>query len=108
MFKKIYLTKEKLDWINNLLTHEPKTEDDCFGEDETFSVTAKFPDGYEMDVKLCGVQYLEGQSNLPWTEAVLFFNGSQVAYTEPAERFEGIWTLNHDGNNYTVLVSERR
>lgn len=38
--------------------------------------TAIFGNGIEMDIKLCGVQYEDGGFNKPWTEAVLFKNGT--------------------------------
>ena len=90
--------------INEYLNHEPANESDCFNEDETFSKTVKFPDGAEMDIKLCGVQYLDGESNLPWTEAVLFINGSEVACSEPEDEFFGEWELEHDGTRYIANV----
>ena len=76
-------------------------------EDETFAFTAKFPDGYEMDVKCCGVQYESGSSNSAWCEAVLFNSrGGEVACTDVEDEFLGDWELEHDGVRYVVDVLE--
>lgn len=72
---------------------------DMMGEDDTLVHTARFADGMEMDVKLCGAQ-----DDTPWTEAVLFKNGNEVCYSEPAETYDGPWTLEYDGNTYTTTV----
>jgi hypothetical protein len=102
--KTIYVSKAKLNLLNKYLTVEPKNKSECFGEDNTISVTANFGNGMEMDIKCCGVQYREGESNLAWTEAVLFKNGSEVCCSEPAAEFEGDWELECDGDEYVVHV----
>ena len=91
-------------YINNVLTTEPKSEADCMGEDNTIVYTARFDDCMEMDIKVCGVQFREGENNLPWTEAVLFRYGSEVACTEPAEDYFGLWEIEYEGVKYSVLV----
>ena len=84
---------------------ELASEEECFGEDETITETARFDNGFEMYIKCCGVQYEEDGCNLAWTEAVLFHNGGQVAFTEPSDEFEGDWELeDDDGNTYIVHV----
>lgn len=106
MKKEIIINREKLATINKYLTVEPKTEDECLSEDETITYTAVFDDGYEVDVKCCGVQFREGESNLAWSEAVLFKNGMEVCCTEPEFEFDGEWEL-ADGNKiFTVLIRE--
>ena len=87
------LAADTLAFIHTLLHTEPSCKSDCFGEDEKISYTVRFPDGVEMDLEICGVQYQEGESNLPWTQAVLFLNGSELAFTEPDGDFCGDWTL---------------
>lgn len=72
---------------------------DMMGEDDTLVHTARFADGMEMDVKLCGAQ-----DDTPWTEAVLFKNGNEVCYSEPGETYDGPWTLEYGGNTYTATV----
>ena len=75
--------------ITDLLAEQPKCEDECFTE--TITYTAKFDDEYEVDVKLCGVDYIDGEDNRPYTEAVLFKNNAQVCCTEPYDEFFGEW-----------------
>lgn len=103
----IYITEEEAALYERLLRTEPACENDCFGEDDTISLTADFGNGYEMDIKICGIQYTDGQSNLPWLEVALFKNGSQIAYSEPCDDTTvlGEWTLtDNDGNIFTAHV----
>jgi len=92
--------------INRYLTVEPSDRESCQGEDETITVTARFENGFQCDVKCCGVQYREGESNLSWTEAVLFDKkGAEVACSEPDSRFFKTWEIEHEGDLYKVHVS---
>ena len=101
----VYVKKSFIDMIERYLHKEPKDSSACLGEDETISVTTKFDNGVEMDIKCCGVQYKEGESNTAWSEAVLFKNGSQVACTEPSDTFDGDWELEcADGDTYIAHV----
>lgn len=100
----IYVPEVVLDRINNYLTIEPKSQEECLSEDETITYTAIFDEHYEMDIKCCGVQFSEGESNLAWTEAVLFKDGCAVAMTEPSDTFEGEWELEVDGIKFTTFV----
>ena len=103
--KTIYVDANEAKEIDRLLKTQPKTEEQCFGEDDTtHNKTALFDNGIEVDVKLCGVQYVKGDDNRPWTEAVLFKNGSEVTCTEPSDGFFGKWSLEMDGNTYIVHV----
>ena len=102
--KTIYVSQTLLNMVNKYLTIEPTCREECLGEDNTISVTADFGNGMEMDIKCCGVQYREGESNTAWTEAVLFENGSEVCCTDPADDFEGEWELECDGDQYIVYV----
>lgn len=103
----ISISKSVADMINKYLYVEPESIDDCLGEDETITYTAVFPDGFEIDIKCCGVQYDEREdTNTAWTEAVLFHNGYEC-YSEPADDFFGEWFFEYDGNEYVVnVVSE--
>ena len=83
----------------------PEDWQDCLGEDDTISYSVNFGNGMEMDIKCCGVQYEEGRSNLAWTEAVLFKNGSEVCCTEPSDEYTGEWELEYKGNKYIVNVT---
>lgn len=102
--KKIMLKPEEVKYIARLLSVEPTSQEECFGEDETITHTVMFGNGMEMDIKLCGVQYEEGGCNKPWTEAVLFKNGNQVSCTEPDEIYLGEWCLEYDGDEYVTRV----
>ena len=98
--KEIKITKMLADEIEYLLRHGDPT----FGEDLAISKTAVFDNGFEMDIKCCGVQYNEEEPNLAWTEAVLFRNGSEVCCSEPADEFLGEWECTNDTDTYIVNV----
>lgn len=103
--KTIYISKEEADQINKHLTVEPTCADECLGEDIAITHTAKFDNGIEMDIKCCGVQYEEkNESNLAWTEAVLFDSGHQVCYTEVYDGYLGEWICEYNGNEYITYV----
>lgn len=90
--------------IKKLLTQEPLSEKECMSEDETIIYTVHYPDGIEMDIKICGVQYEPDNTNLPWTEAVLFKDGSEVACSEVSDDIFGEWTLHYNGTDYISLI----
>lgn len=102
----IFLTRPQIDKINCLLQTEPTSEEDCFPEGTTWVFTASFDDEIQMDIKICGVCYEDGKSNLPFTEAVLFDHNSQVCCTEPENYFLGVWELEYQGRTYSVEVKE--
>ena len=104
--KELCISKENAEEYKRLLTVEPTSEDDCFGEDLKISNTVKFEDETEMDIELCGVQFNGlNESNLPYTQAVLFRGGVELSYTEPSDEYEGEWYCEDgDGNTYTVIV----
>ena len=105
--KTITLTKETAAQINSLIEQEPENEDSCFGEDDCYTETATFDNGFFMDIDLCGVEYEEGGCNTPWSQAVLFApDGGQVCFTEPGDDFFGEWALESDGDTYVVYVKE--
>lgn len=92
--------------INYLLTHEPKDESECFGEDESISLSATFTDGCRVCIDICGVKYEEGKSNLPWTQAVLYdARGRELACTEAENYFFGKWEFD-SSLKYQVMVVE--
>lgn len=56
-----------------------------------WSETAKFPDGFEVDIKVCTNEREDGDL---WSEAVLFNeNGNQYAMTECCYWLRGEWEL---------------
>lgn len=94
----------RMERLRQMLKNEPKSEVECLGEDETITFTAVFGDGYKVDVQVCGVQYREGESNLPYTQAVLYRNGSERCCTEPSEELEGEWHLYDRGTEFIVVI----
>lgn len=107
--KMIYLSQKEANFINKLLTNEPENEEECFGEDMTITHTARFSNGFDMDIKLCGVQYEEGGCNTPWTEAVLFgttdgTNYHEVSCTDVGEEYMGEWEMEYNGDKYITVV----
>lgn len=65
-------------------------------------MTAKFPDGYEMDIKCCGCQ-----DDSSWTEAVLFdAQGHELCCTDVEDEFVGEWELEYCGTRYIAIVAE--
>lgn len=105
-YRNIELTAKEASYVRTKLTVSPSEESECFGETETFSKTAVFDDGVEMDIKMCGVKYREGESNLPWVEAVLFRNGSELYCSDPDDDMFGEWELEYGGVKYCVMVKE--
>lgn len=107
--KTIVIPKEYVSMINNWFT-EPTDEDNFndnyMNEDETYTKTAKFENGYEMDIKICGISdYEKGGSNTMWSEAVLFDEtGVELTCSEPEDSYFGIWELEYDGDTFVVEV----
>lgn len=104
-YKKTILIDNNLsERINKYLTVEPENESECLNENTTITHTVSFSDDTEVDIKCCGVQYKENESNLAWTEAVLVKNGSVVAFTDPQDEYLGLWKIEYDNNTYIVDV----
>ena len=105
--EKLIIPKNTAEWIDKIMETEPKTEKECFGEDEKFTRVVVFPDGTQMDIEICGVQYREGEINLPWTQACLYDSGGyNVDFTEPSDAFFGTWWLENDTDIYVVYVEK--
>ena len=101
----LYIDRATDKELKKYLGKNATREEDNLPEGTHFVITAAFPDGTEMDVKLCGVQYEEGSnSNRPWTEAVLFKNHAEVSCTEVEEEFVRDWEMPYDGNVYITHV----
>lgn len=106
----IFIPMDEMAYIKKLLMTQPTNESECFGEDNHITNTADFGNGWEMDIKLCGIQYDEDcEDCTPWTEAVLFYNGIEIACTEPSDDYKGEWTLaDFEGNEYVVFIKEEK
>ena len=104
-YEKLVIDKAEADKIKKFLA-EPKSEEECLGEDFTYIHSVTFKNGLEADIKICGVQYEEGGYNAPYTEAVLFKNGCEVSCTDVECVFFGRWILKYDGDLYLVDVDE--
>lgn len=64
------------------------------GDGSSLSKTAKFSDGFEMDIRCCG-----GKDD-SWTEAILYDDtGREVTVTEPCDGFTGCWELKDEDAN---------
>lgn len=64
------------------------------GDGSSLSKTAKFSNGFEMDIRCCG-----GKDD-SWTEAILYDNtGKEVVATEPCDAFTGCWELKDEDTN---------
>ena len=103
----IEIPQSEVKYLTKLLQEEPKDESECLGEDETISYTAHFADGNEMDVKVCGVQYREGEgeTNTAWSEAVLFnSNGCEIGCSDAGDDLLGDWEMEHNGILYRATV----
>lgn len=69
------------------------------GDGSSLSKTAKFSDGFEMDIRCCG-----GKDD-SWTEAILYDDtGREVAVTEPCDGFTGCWELKDEDTNTVYRV----
>lgn len=70
--------------------------------DEVITTTSYFENGMQMDVKLV---ICEG-TDRPYTEAILFDHGSEVACSEVAEDFFGEWSLCCEGYIYKTIIEK--
>lgn len=103
--KTIKITTKMTELINKHLHEEPTCAEECLGEDIAIVNTVSFENGFEMDIKCCGVQYDEAsESNTAWTEAVLFQNGRELCCSEPSDEYVGEWSLEYEGDEYIVVV----
>ena len=55
--------------------------------------------GIEADIKL-----VICEEEAPYTEGLLFHNGYELTCTEPDCTYDGEWSFEHNGIEYTVLV----
>ena len=99
----IKLNEKEKDYIKTLLSMTGEQIYDKYGlkRDETIVHTAKFADDIEIDIKLV---ICEGEDK-PYTEAVAFRNGSEIACTDVEDEYLRRWTLDIDNHAYVVIVN---
>lgn len=69
--------------------------------DDMITKTADFGNGYEMAVNIV-ISY---ENDNPYSEAVLFQNGKEVACTEGRNyEFAGKWSLEYNGDTFVVNI----
>lgn len=95
----VAVPKSVIETINGFVNAD--NEEAYQGEDNTITYTAKFPNGYEIDVKCCG-----SDDSPSWLEAVLFDgNGGQLCCTEPEySEILGDWEMEFEGCIYVAHV----
>lgn len=100
--KDIVMPKERADFINRLLKLTGDEIYNIYGfkRDETISETVKFNDDIEIDIKLV---ICEGTEK-PYTEAVIFKDGSEMNCTYPEDYFLGDWVLEYLDDTYVVTI----
>lgn len=68
--------------------------------------TAKFPDGTEMDVKVCTNEIEDRDA---WSEAVLFTkDGGEIGHTDVCDSLRGEWSVSvfgKDGTEYVYVAN---
>lgn len=95
----ITINEQEAECLNYWLTDNSGTSE-RLNEDDTFVRTAKFEDGFEMDIKCCGTQ-----DDVAWAEAVLFHeNGHEACCGEVRDDYLGTWEFEWGGNVYRVHV----
>lgn len=114
-YQNLIIPQDIADKIRHYCTSEPRNETECLGEGETIVETAVFhtPQGqFEMDIKCCGVQYEEGESNKAFVEAVLFDHAGrgfvEVACTDVSDNFFDSFELEFEGNTFRVDVQDEK
>ncbi|MBO5435957.1 hypothetical protein J6A31_09195 [bacterium] len=105
-FKKtISISKKTAEWIEKMLNVEPKDESECFGENEKYSESVVFENGYEVSIEMCGVRYNPGEVNTAWTQAVLYKDGNEISFTPPYDEFTGEWEVYDDAAGLTFHIN---
>lgn len=101
--KTLNISQEKADYIRTLLSLTGNEIYDLYGlkRDETITETVDFGDGVEMDIKLVICEDEES----PYTEAVLFKNGSEITHTDVEYDFEGEWVLEYETDKQTHIYT---
>lgn len=90
------ITPSRLRVVKSLLDRKSPATD--AGSDEVLmSFTHRFPDGFEVDLKVCN-------GDTPWLDAVLFDpHGHEVQVLEPSDTILGEYPF--DGHKLTVVLA---
>ena len=100
--KTIVLDPQTVKQLQYWLTDNSDTSE-RLGVDATFVRTAKFEDGFELDIKCCGCD-----DDVAWTEAVLFYsNGQEACHTDVSDEYLGDWEIEWGGAVYRVHVMQK-
>lgn len=67
---------------------------------ESITHTVRFDDGVEADIRLV---ICEGEE-APYTEGILYIDGSETCVTEPQDTYDGEWYFEYLGEEYYVNV----
>lgn len=98
IIKKLFLTKEKVIEINNILSSEtfiPKYDPD--GIIEVFTI--KFDNNLEVDIKVCN-------GNSPYLDVVIFDKGAEVNCFLGEDNILGEYDFEYNGEKYQILIKE--
>lgn len=72
-----------------------------YKRDETITHTAKFTNGLEADIRL-----VICDDDSPYTEGILYEDGSQVELTDPGDTYMGTWEFEYNDQSYQIIVEE--
>ena len=93
----VAIDKRIMQEMQKLLDKDMPVED--AGSDEVMNTfTVDFGDGIEADIKFCNTD------NGPYIDAVLFNQGSEVFVLDPQYIFEGEYSFEFGGVNYTLTI----
>ena len=94
--KRITVDQETLSEMNTILQRNEFVED--AGRDEILWIaTAKFEDGYEIDIKVCN-------GHGPFVDPVLFRHGSELIVGEVGGQLNGEYIFACDDKEFIVIV----
>ena len=93
---------ERADFINRLLKYTGAEIYNIYGfkRDETISENVRFSDDIEIDIKIV---ICEGTEK-PYTEAVIFKDGSEISCSCPEDYFLGDWVLEYLDDTYVITI----
>jgi len=98
MIQHIKIPKEELDYMNKVISGKAG----LFGENTIAIYTAKFPNGIEADIKVCGVKEADCT---PFVDAVIFDDGNELCCLEPCfDALDGRYIFQVDDVEYIVAI----